>query len=128
MLKRSWSFSVLLLAVTMCGLCEARDQFPIGAVVGPAGGSAVPSTQQQRLHYDWLRRTGFDIIEHEVLPLAGGWLAWANIQPEPDRYDWDAYDSAVADTQNAGLTVLLEVFTWNNVPAWIFEAHPDAYM
>ena len=109
-------------------LAAAEDHFPIGAVVGPAGGSSVPSTQEQHLHYDWLRRTGFDIIQHEVLPLAGGWLAWSHIQPEPDRFDWGAYDSAVADTESAGLTVLLEVFTWDQVPAWLLAAHPDAYM
>jgi hypothetical protein len=103
-------------------------EYPFGVVVGPAGGSSVPSEQQQEFHYKWVRQNGFNIIEHEMLPLAGGWLGWANINDAPNSYKWQAYDSAVADTEQADLQVLLEVTTWNSTPEWLLESHSDAYM
>jgi hypothetical protein len=122
---------VSLLCLGPAVSCVAQNQsreYPFGVVVGPAGGSRIPTAEQQTFHYQWLRHCGFNIIEHEMLPLAGGWLGWANINVAPDSDKWQAYDSAVSDTEKADLQVLLQVNTWNSTPEWLLEAHPDAYM
>lgn len=115
-------------SVITCDAGDSVEAYPFGVVVGPAGGSSVPSAEQQAFHYQWLRRSGFNIIEHEALPLAGGWLGWGHINDAPGSYDWRSYDSAVSDTEKAELQVFLEVSTWNSTPGWLLDAHPDAYM
>ena len=108
-----------------CTLYAAR--YPLGVVIAPDT-SWLPTVEQQQFHYQWARRAGANVIEHENQPLALGFSGWPNIETAQGVFDWTAFDQAVADADAADLDVYLEIVTWRNPPDWLFVAHPDAYM
>jgi len=123
--------SLIAICCFVFALCQTaaaqQEKFPLGVVIGPSSNS-IPSREVQQFYYQWASQLGFNAIEHEMLPVSGGWMDWAEVQVAPDRFKWDPYDFAVADAESAGLDVYLEIFPWKNPPAWLFERHPDMYM
>ena len=118
-------FAITALFLSCCTLHAAR--YPLGVVIAPESG-ALPSIQRQQFHYQWARRAGVTVIEHENTPLALGFSGWPDIETAQGVFDWSAFDQAVADADAADLDVYLEIVTWRNPPQWLFDAHPDAYM
>ncbi len=53
-----------------------------------------------------------------------GEFAWAKMEPEDARYDWDWLDRAITTLADAGLQVVLGTPT-ATPPAWLTRAHPD---
>ncbi|MCG8440776.1 MAG: beta-galactosidase [Caulobacterales bacterium] len=53
-----------------------------------------------------------------------GEFAWAEIEPEPDRFAWDWLDRALDVLGAAGLTVMLGTPT-ATPPKWLVDAKPD---
>ena len=48
-------------------------------------------------------------------------LKWERVHPEPDRYDFEAADRAVALAEKHGMSVVGHTFVWHNqVPDWVF--------
>lgn len=128
---RSWTICLPILAV-LAGASFAADApesapYPIGVVIGPRN-NAQPSREEQQFFYGWAAQLGFNAIEHEMLPIAGGWTDWAEVEPKPGEFKWDPYDFAVADAEAAGLDIYPEIFPWKTPPAWLFERNPDMYM
>lgn len=122
---RSW---IVLCLLIICQIVPAEEaRFPLGVVIAPRN-NAVPTREEQQFFYHWASQLGFNAIEHEMLPVAGGWFDWAEVQIAPDQYKWDAYDFAVADSESAGLDVYLEIFAWKNPPKWLYDRNPDMYM
>ncbi len=115
-------------AIIFLGCCTLHaDRYPLGVVIAPELG-ALPSVERQQFHYQWARRAGANVIEHENTPLALGFSGWPDIETAQGVFDWSAFDQAVADADAADLDVYLEIVTWRNPPQWLFAAHPDAYM
>ena len=118
----------IVCASVLLGCCTLHaERYPLGVVIAPEL-NALPSVERQQFHYQWARRAGANAIEHENLPLAGGFSGWPNIETAQGVFDWTAFDQAVADADAADLDVYLEIVTWRNPPQWLFDAHPDAYM
>ena len=92
-----------------CGTLQAAT-YPLGVVIAPEL-NALPSVSQQQFHYQWARRAGANVIEHENLPLALGFSDWPNIETAQGVFDWTAFDQAVADADAADLDVVLEIVT-----------------
>jgi beta-galactosidase len=53
-----------------------------------------------------------------------GEFAWARIEPEPGRFEWDWLDRAIATLGAAGLQVVLGTPT-ATPPRWMLTRHPD---
>ncbi|MFG1775885.1 endo-1,4-beta-xylanase [Micromonospora sp. NPDC049048] len=50
-------------------------------------------------------------------------MKWANLQPEPGRYDWTASDQVVALAQSHGQAVYGHTLVWHSsVPSWLSES------
>ncbi|MGC5330504.1 endo-1,4-beta-xylanase [Micromonospora sp. DT62] len=50
-------------------------------------------------------------------------MKWANLQPEPGRYDWTASDQVVALAQAHGQAVYGHTLVWHSsVPSWVSES------
>jgi hypothetical protein len=120
------SFMGALLIVSMAW-AERPVQYPIGTVVSPVG-NAIASREDQQFHYNWIARLGMNVVENEMIPSAGGYLVWGYIQPNPEEYNWAPYDTVVEDAEAAGLDAYLEIMTWKEPPAWLYEKNPDIYM
>ena len=55
-----------------------------------------------------------------------GEFAWARMEPEPGRYDWDWLDRAIAALGARGLKVVLGTPT-ATPPRWMVDRHPDMF-
>ena len=53
-----------------------------------------------------------------------GEFAWSRMEPEPDRFDWDWLDRAIAVLGDAGLKIVLGTPT-ATPPRWMLDKHPD---
>ena len=53
-----------------------------------------------------------------------GEFAWSRLEPDPDRYDFDWLDRAIATLGGAGLKVVLGTPT-ATPPKWLIDAHPE---
>ncbi len=53
-----------------------------------------------------------------------GEFAWARMEPEPGRYDWEWLDTVIAMVGDAGMGVVLGTPT-ATPPVWLMRAHPD---
>lgn len=53
-----------------------------------------------------------------------GEFAWAKIEPEPGRFDWDWLDKAIEVLADAGLKIVLGTPT-ATPPRWMVNKHPD---
>jgi len=118
----------IVLASLLLGCCTLQAaRYPLGVAIAPDT-TALPSVELQQFHYQWARRAGANVIQHENLPLALGFSSWPNIETAQGVFDWTAFDQAVADADAADLDVYLQIVTWRAPPQWLFNAHPDAYM
>jgi len=112
----------------LSGALQAQEvSYPIGTVIGPDGNN-IPTREQQKFMYDWVSRQGLNSIEHEMLPVAGGYLGWGFMSPKAGAMNWLPYDAVVEDAEASNLDVYLEVFTIRDVPVWIGDGSPDVYM
>jgi beta-galactosidase len=53
-----------------------------------------------------------------------GEFAWSRLEPDPDQYDWDWLDRAIATLGEAGLQVILGTPT-ATPPKWLVDRMPD---
>ena len=53
------------------------------------------------------------------------WVAWADAEPERGRYRFEALDQLLALATEAGLEVIVQIFT-EPAPAWVISRYPDA--
>jgi hypothetical protein len=122
-------FSIFGLAVSLLAASVGGQEFtyPIGTVIAPDGNN-IPSREQQQFHYRWAARQGINAIEHEIMPVSGGYFDWAFTCPTRDTFNWVAYDGVVEDAEASNLDVYLEVFTMRGVPDWIADGRPELYM
>lgn len=123
-------FYMAVLSGLLVGIATVAAQehtYPIGTVIAPDGNN-VPTRPQQKLFYKWAAQIGLNAIEHEQMPVAGGYFDWGLIQPTPDTWRWEPYDASVEDSEEAGLDVYLEIFTYRGLPQWLYDKYPDAYM
>ena len=53
-----------------------------------------------------------------------GEFAWSRIEPQPEQFDWDWLDAAIATLGQAGLQIVLGTPT-ASPPRWMIDRHPD---
>lgn len=86
------------------------DDFRMGAALGTRHvmeGADSPELKLVALHYN--------TITPENL------LKWAEIHPEPDRYNWEPADRYVAWGEEHGMFIVGHTLVWHNqTPAWAF--------
>jgi endo-1,4-beta-xylanase len=91
------------------------DAFRVGAAVGTRhvlAGAESPELKLVALHYN--------TITPENL------LKWAEIHPEPERYNWEPADRYVAWGEEYGMFIVGHTLVWHNqTPQWAFQGEGD---
>ncbi|MEL6549556.1 MAG: beta-galactosidase [Pseudomonadota bacterium] len=73
---------------------------------------------------DMWERDAAEMVDTGISWVRIGEFAWSRIEPEPNTFQWDWLDDAIAVLQTAGLRVILGTPT-ATPPRWMLEKHPD---
>lgn len=91
-----------------------KDAAPKGMLIGVALGRRQTSGEDPKSEPLVAKHFNSLTTENE--------LKWERVHPEPERYDFEASDRAVALAEKHGIAVIGHTFVWHNqVPAWVFE-------
>ena len=66
-----------------------------------------------------IKKDGFNTVKF--------WVQWAWANPEEGRYFWDDLDELMAEAENVGLKVVLNLIL-DVVPQWVIRKYPDSVM
>src|SRR5687768_16287816 len=119
------AIAAALILVTVPVVSQRPEPFiPIGVWYG--GGTARaprlsrdPAAERDRWRRDLetIRSLGFNSVKN--------WVDWASAEPERGRYRLDALDQLLTLADNAGLKVILQLYT-DSAPEWVGRRSPDA--
>jgi beta-galactosidase len=119
------AIAAALILVTVPVVSQRPEPFiPIGVWYG--GGTARapmlsrdPAAERDRWRRDLetIRSLGFNSVKN--------WVDWASAEPERGRYRLDALDQLLTLADNAGLKVILQLYT-DSAPEWVGRRYPDA--
>jgi len=90
-----------------------KDAAPEGMLVGVALGRSQTTGEDPYVEALVPRNFNSITLENE--------LKWERVHPEPDRYDFEPADRAVAFAEKHGMAVIGHVLLWHQqTPAWVF--------